>query len=62
MHNICTYILQSYTGSGASPYGSLSPMDELPSPTGGVSSVAQVSSSVVDVEGGVMQAAASTSL
>lgn len=53
--------LQSYTGSshGASPYSGLSPMDEvtaLPSPTSGVSTVAQVTSST-ELEGGVMQAA-----
>lgn len=68
-----TYVLQSYTtGSGTSPYDSLSPMDEvaaLPSPTGGgvVSTVAQVSSSAVSADGaggggGMMQAAVSTSL
>ena len=60
--------LQSYTtGSGTSPYDSLSPMDEvaaLPSPTGGVvTTVAQVSSSATaEGAGGMMQAAVSTSL
>ena len=69
--HVTNHTLQSYTtGSGTSPYDSLSPMDEvaaLPSPTGGgvvVSTVAQVSSSATAEggAGGMMQAAVSTSL
>lgn len=54
---------QSYTDSGASPYDSLSPMDDvtaLPSPSNGVNSVAQVSSSAA--EAGMLQAPVSTAL